>query len=215
MNTKFAARKLQFRHFVPNRVYFFSPPILKLFYFSEHYDAMLKTVRRLITPAFSRNSSFAPIRTMSDQPIEPLNDAGGGTEPLPISENGHTVPSAETENSVSSPCDGGPAAKPPSAADARPVYKWKKAKKMAALLSFSGKDYLGMQLQRGHGVKTIEGEFLAALRRSGMIDPEWEDNPQKAFLQRASRTDKGRRDLFFTLILSVLDTVPDPGILIG
>ena len=71
----------------------------------------------------------------------------------------------------------------------RPEYKWKKAKKMAAMISFSGKDYIGMQ--RNAGFKTIEGEFLAALSRAGIIDPEWKEIPQKAFFQRASRTDKG------------------------
>ena len=44
----------------------------------------------------------------------------------------------------------------------RPEYKWKKSKKMAAMISFSGKDYLGMQ--RNVGFKTIEGELLDAFR---------------------------------------------------
>lgn len=40
-------------------------------------------------------------------------------------------------------------------------------------------------------MKTIEDELLAAFKKSGLIDPDWADNPQKAFFQRASRTDKG------------------------
>ncbi len=32
---------------------------------------------------------------------------------------------------------------------------------------------------------------MRALRDSGAIAPEWYDNPQKGFFQRASRTDKG------------------------
>ena len=37
------------------------------------------------------------------------------------------------------------------------------------------------------GLKTIEGELLEAFHKAGHIDPEWLDNPQKAFFQRASR----------------------------
>lgn len=35
--------------------------------------------------------------------------------------------------------------------DDREEYKWKKSKKMACMLSFSGKDYMGMQNQRSQG----------------------------------------------------------------
>lgn len=75
--------------------------------------------------------------------------------------------------------------------DDREEYKWKKSKKMACMLSFSGKDYMGMQNQRSQGLKTIEGELLEAFFKGGHIDPEWLENPQKAFFARASRTDKG------------------------
>ena len=44
----------------------------------------------------------------------------------------------------------------------RPDYKWKRSKKTAALISFSGKEYTGMQ--RNVGFKTIEGELLDAFR---------------------------------------------------
>ena len=37
------------------------------------------------------------------------------------------------------------------------------------------------------GLKTIEGELLEAFEKGGYIDPDWLDNPQKAFFQRASR----------------------------
>jgi len=92
-----------------------------------------------------------------------------------------------------------------SEAELRPVYKWKKAKKMAAMFSFSGKDYLGMQLQRIEGAKTIEGEFLDALNNSGMIDPDWVAVPQKAFFQRASRTDKGVSALKMVVSLKLIE----------
>jgi len=75
--------------------------------------------------------------------------------------------------------------------DARPDYPWKKVKKVACMLSFSGKNYYGMQRNPGDEIKTIEDELLAALNKSGQIDPTWEAAPQKAFFVRASRTDKG------------------------
>jgi len=78
-----------------------------------------------------------------------------------------------------------------AAVDDRPDYPWKRAKKVACMLSFSGKDYYGMQRNPGDEIKTIEDEFLAALNKSGQIDPDWESAPQKAFFVRASRTDKG------------------------
>ena len=99
-----------------------------------------------------------------------------------MSEMNLTTPKVEEENVKTA---NGQSAE----SEKRPEYKWKKAKKMAAMISFSGKDYIGMQ--RNAGFKTIEGEFLAALSRAGIIDPEWEEIPQKGFFQRASRTDKG------------------------
>jgi len=44
---------------------------------------------------------------------------------------------------------------------------------------------------RNPGFPTIEEELLKAFRLQGAIAPEWFDNPQKGFFQRASRTDKG------------------------
>ncbi len=43
-------------------------------------------------------------------------------------------------------------------------YTWRRAKKVAAMLSFSGKDYFGMQ--RNPGMRTIEEELMAAFRHS-------------------------------------------------
>merc|ERR1719328_472271 len=57
------------------------------------------------------------------------------------------------------------------------------------MISFSGKEYLGMQRNPPH--PTIEEELLKAFRASGAIDPDWFDRPQQAYFQRASRTDKG------------------------
>ena len=66
----------------------------------------------------------------------------------------------------------------------RPDYPWKRVKKCACMLSFSGKNYHGMQRNfdsaTGGMVPTIEGELLAALSKAGIIDPEWETKPQKA-----------------------------------
>ena len=92
--------------------------------------------------------------------------------------------------------------------DYRPDYPWKKVKKCACMLSFSGKNYHGMQRNfdtaRGGMVRTIEGEFLAALSKAGIIDPEWENKPQKAFFTRASRTDKGVSAARMVVSLKVL-----------
>lgn len=76
------------------------------------------------------------------------------------------------------------------------------------MLSFSGKEYYGMQ--RNPGFKTIEEELAIALRKAGAIDPDWVDNPQKAFFQRASRTDKGVSAAKMICSLKMLD---DPDIL--
>lgn len=91
----------------------------------------------------------------------------------------------------------------------RAEYKWKNSKKMACMLSFSGKDYMGMQSQRSQGLKTIEGELLEAFEKGGYIDPEWLDNPQKAFFQRASRTDKGVSALKMVVSLKLPIDEPD------
>lgn len=71
----------------------------------------------------------------------------------------------------------------------RSEWPWKKAKKAAVMLSFCGKKYLGMQ--RNPGFPTVEEELMKALKATGSIAPEWFENAQKAFFQRASRTDKG------------------------
>merc|ERR1719229_2220058 len=75
-----------------------------------------------------------------------------------------------------------------AAAVARPEWPWKRAKKVAVMISFAGKNYLGMQRNPPH--PTIEEELLRSFRDVGSIAPEWFEAPQKAFFQRASRTDK-------------------------
>lgn len=67
--------------------------------------------------------------------------------------------------------------------------RWRKAKKVAVMCSFVGKDYLGMQ--RNPGFPTIEEDLMKAFKDAETISPDWYENPQKAFFQRASRTDKG------------------------
>ncbi len=68
-------------------------------------------------------------------------------------------------------------------------WPWRKAKKVAVMLSFVGKDYLGMQ--RNPGYKTIEEDLLKAFKEAGAIPDDWYECPQKGQFQRASRTDKG------------------------
>ena len=62
-------------------------------------------------------------------------------------------------------------------------------KKCALLLSYSGKDYKGMQ--RNPGVKTIEEDLIQALHAAGAITEEMRDNLGKLSFQRCARTDKG------------------------
>ena len=62
-------------------------------------------------------------------------------------------------------------------------------KKCALLLSYSGKDYKGMQ--RNPGVKTIEEDLIQALYTAGAITEEMRDNLGKLSFQRCARTDKG------------------------
>ncbi|XP_076308202.1 pseudouridylate synthase 1 homolog isoform X2 [Tachypleus tridentatus] len=62
-------------------------------------------------------------------------------------------------------------------------------KKMALLLSYSGKGYLGMQ--RNPGVKTIEEDLFEAMHKAGLILQAHIDRPQQINFQRAARTDKG------------------------
>lgn len=72
--------------------------------------------------------------------------------------------------------------------EANPVDRVKR-KKSVVLLGFSGVNYHGMQ--RNTGVKTVEDELLKAFLKNGWINDEGFNNPQQAFFQRASRTDKG------------------------
>ena len=95
-----------------------------------------------------------------------------------------------------------------AAAPDRPEYPWKRAKKVAAMLSFSGKNYYGMQRNPGPEINTIERELLAALAAAGAVDPAWEEAPQKAFFTRASRTDKGVSAARMTVSLKMLVEPP-------
>jgi len=90
----------------------------------------------------------------------------------------------------------------------RPDYPWKRAKKVAAMLSFSGKNYYGMQRNPGPEINTIERELMAALAAAGAVDPAWEEAPQKAFFTRASRTDKGVSAARMTVSLKMLVEPP-------
>ncbi|ESO05692.1 hypothetical protein HELRODRAFT_154673 [Helobdella robusta] len=63
-------------------------------------------------------------------------------------------------------------------------------KKVALLLVYSGKGYLGMQ--RNPGFRTIESELFDALLKAGVVRPDHIEEPRsKMSFQRAARTDKG------------------------
>jgi len=98
-------------------------------------------------------------------------------------------PESDVTSSDQAVCD---ATKPEAGAgngEARAEWPWKRAKKVAVMISFAGKNYFGMQRNPPH--PTIEEELLRSFRDAGSIAPEWLEAPQKAFFQRASRTDKG------------------------
>eukprot|EP00095_Tigriopus_kingsejongensis_P011718 maker-scaffold916_size81488-snap-gene-0.6 protein:Tk11718 transcript:maker-scaffold916_size81488-snap-gene-0.6-mRNA-1 annotation:"unnamed protein product" len=85
---------------------------------------------------------------------------------------------------------------------AKAEWPWKRAKKVACLVSFSGKDYMGMQ--RNTGFATIEEELMKAFLAGGAIPQDWYDCMQKSFFQRASRTDKGVSALKMIVSLKML-----------
>lgn len=62
-------------------------------------------------------------------------------------------------------------------------------KKFAIMLGYSGAGYNGMQLNAG--VKTIEGELIKAISRSGCVHPLNAYNPAKISFMRSARTDRG------------------------
>ncbi|BHF59855.1 tRNA pseudouridine synthase 1 [Sparganum proliferum] len=63
-----------------------------------------------------------------------------------------------------------------------------KRRNCAILMMYSGWDYYGMQ--RNVGFRTIEGDLLLALHKSGLISEDHLDNPSLINFQRASKTDK-------------------------
>ncbi|GMT32940.1 hypothetical protein PFISCL1PPCAC_24237, partial [Pristionchus fissidentatus] len=68
-----------------------------------------------------------------------------------------------------------------------------KTSRYAMLLGYQGKNYFGMQVQRGNGADvcpTIESHVLDAMCDLGWITPELKQTPFDFFFQRAARTDK-------------------------
>uniref|UniRef100_A0A8R1UJ34 Pseudouridylate synthase 1 homolog n=1 Tax=Pristionchus pacificus TaxID=54126 RepID=A0A8R1UJ34_PRIPA len=68
-----------------------------------------------------------------------------------------------------------------------------KTNRYAMLLGYQGKNYFGMQVQRGNGedvCPTIESHILDAMLELGWITPELKQTPYDFFFQRAARTDK-------------------------
>nr|VZI49778.1 unnamed protein product [Spirometra erinaceieuropaei] len=68
------------------------------------------------------------------------------------------------------------------------VPRAEKRRNCAILMMYSGWDYYGMQ--RNVGFRTIEGDLLLALHKSGLISKDHLDNPSLINFQRASKTDK-------------------------
>ncbi|XP_074546565.1 pseudouridylate synthase 1 homolog isoform X2 [Halichoeres trimaculatus] len=65
-------------------------------------------------------------------------------------------------------------------------------KKVVLLLAYSGKGYYGMQRNPGNAqFKTIEGDLVTALVKSGCIPENHGEDTKKMAFQRCARTDKG------------------------
>lgn len=83
-------------------------------------------------------------------------------------------------------------AKPSSAEAAKSAIEMsqrpKKKLRYAMFLSYQGKNYFGMQVQKD--MPTIEGHLLCALRLHGIITEEESKNPFSFYFQRAARTDR-------------------------
>jgi len=95
-----------------------------------------------------------------------------------------------------------PAASDGAVVDKASLYPFRKARKVAVMVSFCGKNYLGMQ--RNPGFPTIEEELLKAFLSAEVISQQWFDNPQEMFFQRASRTDKGVSAMRMIISLKML-----------
>ncbi|WKY04501.1 hypothetical protein Q1695_005479 [Nippostrongylus brasiliensis] len=63
-----------------------------------------------------------------------------------------------------------------------------KRAKYAMLLAYQGKEYFGMQIQKGH--PTIEGHLIGAMHKLGWITAEMKEQPALFHFQRAARTDR-------------------------
>ncbi|EPB66702.1 tRNA pseudouridine synthase A [Ancylostoma ceylanicum] len=74
-----------------------------------------------------------------------------------------------------------------SQSDGQAKVRIKKAK-YAMLLAYQGKNYFGMQIQKGH--PTIEGELISAMHKLGWITEQMKEQPSLFHFQRAARTDR-------------------------
>ncbi|KHJ80226.1 tRNA pseudouridine synthase A [Oesophagostomum dentatum] len=63
-----------------------------------------------------------------------------------------------------------------------------KKAKYAMLLAYQGKEYFGMQIQKGH--PTIEGQLINAMHKLGWITEQMKEQPSLFHFQRAARTDR-------------------------
>jgi hypothetical protein len=126
---------------------------------------LLPSISRLFV--FNVHSfSCKPLRLPRDHLLPPISHL------LPVSHcfthaslaNMHPEKTSEIGDNVGTVTVDAAAAPETEAPLPRGDYPWRRAKKVAAMLSFSGKDYFGMQ--RNPGMRTIEEELMAALRHS-------------------------------------------------
>jgi hypothetical protein len=112
-------------------------------------------------PSFSRRLPFNHLLS----PVSHLLPVNHFIFSHSILANMHPEKTSENGDAVGDVTGDGVAPAPETEAPLpRGDYPWRRAKKVAAMLSFSGKDYFGMQ--RNPGMRTIEEELMAAFRHS-------------------------------------------------
>ena len=108
---------------------------------------MIRSVRLAANISRFRNQFSLGLSTMSEVLAEnsaKLVESNAKIADSAAKISGSTIPISEVKNGGTEVKNGGSAAKSGEEGQ-RPEYKWKKAKKTAVMLSFSGKDYIGMQ----------------------------------------------------------------------
>lgn len=82
-------------------------------------------------------------------------------------------------------------------------------RRVAMVLGYDGSRYLGMQIQNGAAVPTIESELQRAIARAGLVSEDNSHDLGKIHFQRCARTDRGVSAVAQVVSLNML-MLPDP-----